>query len=31
MMDRVSIVWPNQKSFGAHINISGRRHAEDRA
>jgi iron(III) transport system substrate-binding protein len=23
MMDRVTIVWPNQKSFGAHINVSG--------
>lgn len=23
MMDKVTIVWPNQKSFGAHINISG--------
>ncbi len=23
LMDRVTIVWPNQKSFGAHINISG--------
>jgi iron(III) transport system substrate-binding protein len=23
LMDRVTIIWPNQKSFGAHINISG--------
>jgi len=23
LMDRISIVWPNQKSFGTHINISG--------
>ncbi len=23
MMDRITIVWPNQKSQGAHINISG--------
>jgi len=23
MMERVTIVWPNQKSFGTHINISG--------
>jgi iron(III) transport system substrate-binding protein len=23
VMDRIAIVWPNQKSFGAHINISG--------
>ncbi|HMM54267.1 MAG TPA: Fe(3+) ABC transporter substrate-binding protein [Candidatus Desulfobacillus sp.] len=22
-MDRIGIVWPNQKSFGTHINISG--------
>jgi iron(III) transport system substrate-binding protein len=22
-MERVNIIWPNQKSFGAHINISG--------
>jgi iron(III) transport system substrate-binding protein len=22
-MDKVSIIWPNQKSFGTHINISG--------
>ena len=23
IMERVSIVWPNQKSFGTHINVSG--------
>jgi iron(III) transport system substrate-binding protein len=23
MMERVNIIWPNQKSFGTHINISG--------
>ena len=23
LMDKISIIWPNQKSFGAHINISG--------
>jgi iron(III) transport system substrate-binding protein len=23
LMERVGIIWPNQKSFGAHINISG--------
>jgi iron(III) transport system substrate-binding protein len=23
LMERISIIWPNQKSFGAHINISG--------
>ncbi|MBI5109975.1 MAG: extracellular solute-binding protein [Rhodocyclales bacterium] len=23
LMERITIVWPNQKSFGAHINISG--------
>lgn len=23
LMERVSIIWPNQQSFGAHINISG--------
>jgi len=23
MLERVSIIWPNQKSFGTHINISG--------
>jgi iron(III) transport system substrate-binding protein len=23
LMDRITIIWPNQKSFGAHINISG--------
>jgi len=23
MMERVTIIWPNQKSFGTHINISG--------
>ena len=23
LMERVAIIWPNQKSFGAHINISG--------
>ncbi|MDA8255361.1 MAG: Fe(3+) ABC transporter substrate-binding protein [Betaproteobacteria bacterium] len=23
LMERVTIIWPNQKSFGAHINISG--------
>ncbi len=23
LMDRVTIIWPNQKSFGAHINVSG--------
>ncbi len=23
LMDRIAIIWPNQKSFGAHINISG--------
>jgi iron(III) transport system substrate-binding protein len=23
LMERLTIIWPNQKSFGAHINISG--------
>jgi iron(III) transport system substrate-binding protein len=23
LMERIAIIWPNQKSFGAHINISG--------
>lgn len=23
LMERVAIIWPNQKTFGAHINISG--------
>jgi len=23
VMDKIAIVWPNQKGFGAHINISG--------
>jgi len=23
LMERVTIIWPNQKTFGAHINISG--------
>jgi iron(III) transport system substrate-binding protein len=23
LMDRVTIIWPNQKSFGTHINVSG--------
>lgn len=23
LMERISIIWPNQKSFGTHINISG--------
>jgi len=23
IMDKITIVWPNQKSFGAHINVSG--------
>lgn len=23
LMEKISIIWPNQKSFGAHINISG--------
>ena len=23
MMERINIIWPNQKSFGTHINISG--------
>jgi len=23
MMERVTIIWPNQKSFGTHINVSG--------
>ncbi len=23
LMERIAIVWPNQKSFGAHINVSG--------
>jgi iron(III) transport system substrate-binding protein len=23
MMEKIGVIWPNQKSFGAHINISG--------
>ncbi len=23
LMEKISIIWPNQKSFGAHINVSG--------
>jgi iron(III) transport system substrate-binding protein len=23
LMEKITIIWPNQKSFGAHINISG--------